>query len=389
METVCMCMRKRKGEEPLPVAPKCGSNCQAGRAPPEGFTALKMRVTVGSVPALTAHRQRPHCLRGLDIKVRRKSTNLGAGQKAAERQFEFETGATTKTLQLPNGETLGELEPAIETRRVLAQEEKNGDPDTIQPTSSMYCKDSSYCRGRGRDGRAWRQQWWWTPVAQQSHYKASRRGACARSAAHRDPPTPTYPTTHRAARVTYLSGCPGNSNSSNNNNNNKNPRVIRGERGLVSALPDPAQGFVNYSSPSHLSLAKTDPARRPDIPRTTNSPQRAFYVAQRHMAVLRRCAGLCSSTTPSQTAARDPQLGGERPFLLSADAPHTSTDTQTHKKPGVWIQRGGKYAEPHSSRQCELQHLHHCSLLSSTRDSWSLPVPKPEAELRSDWNGID
>ncbi|KAK5870128.1 hypothetical protein PBY51_024788 [Eleginops maclovinus] len=51
----------------------------------------------------------------------------------------------------------------------------------------------------------------------------------------------------------------------------KKIRVIRGESRLVSALPDPVQGFVNYSSLSHLSLAKADPVRRPDIPKTTVS----------------------------------------------------------------------------------------------------------------------
>lgn len=52
---------------------------------------------------------------------------------------------------------------------------------------------------------------------------------------------------------------------------NKNPKVIRGERRFVSASPDPVQGFGNYSSLSHLSLAYTDPVRRPDIPETTVS----------------------------------------------------------------------------------------------------------------------
>lgn len=50
----------------------------------------------------------------------------------------------------------------------------------------------------------------------------------------------------------------------------KNPSYQWGE-GVVSALPDPVQGFVNYSSLSHLSLAKADPVRRPDIPKTTVS----------------------------------------------------------------------------------------------------------------------
>lgn len=51
----------------------------------------------------------------------------------------------------------------------------------------------------------------------------------------------------------------------------KKIRAIRGERVLVSALPDPVQGFVNYSTLSHLSLEKADPVRRPDIPKTTVS----------------------------------------------------------------------------------------------------------------------
>ncbi|KAG8003624.1 hypothetical protein GBF38_018825, partial [Nibea albiflora] len=48
------------------------------------------RVPVGSVPALTACRQRPHCLRGLDIKVQGRRGE-GGGRKS-EGEEAGETG---------------------------------------------------------------------------------------------------------------------------------------------------------------------------------------------------------------------------------------------------------------------------------------------------------
>lgn len=41
------------------------------------------------------------------------------------------------------------------------------------------------------------------------------------------------------------------------------------ESELVTALPDPVEGFGNYSSLPHLSLANADLVRWPDIPQTT------------------------------------------------------------------------------------------------------------------------
>lgn len=41
------------------------------------------------------------------------------------------------------------------------------------------------------------------------------------------------------------------------------------ESELVTALPDPVEGFGNYSSLPHLSLANADFVRWPDIPQTT------------------------------------------------------------------------------------------------------------------------
>jgi len=105
------------------------------------------------------------------------------------------------------------------------------------------------------------------------------------------------------------------------------------EERFVCALPDPVGGFVNYSSLSHLFLAKTDPERWSDIHKTTVSgvvcpysplvstytnavthtappvpgakqPTKSSYVAQRHMAFP---VGLCSDT-PSKTAVRGLQV---------------------------------------------------------------------------------
>lgn len=49
---------------------------------------------MGSVPALTACRQRPHCLRGLDIKVQRRRRG-GGGKKAEERKVKDRKGGRT------------------------------------------------------------------------------------------------------------------------------------------------------------------------------------------------------------------------------------------------------------------------------------------------------
>lgn len=146
--------------------------------------------------------------------------------------------------------------------------------------------------------------------------------------------TTQHKPSHRTTRFTYLwlsrERCRRDINSMSQlcvSLDMKYPRVIRGANRLVSALPDPARGFVNYSSLSHLSLAKTDLVRRPDIPKTTVSgvvcvrtpcqsehtqtytrthgpppvhgakqPTKSFYVARRHMAFP---VSLCSNT-PSQ-----------------------------------------------------------------------------------------
>lgn len=123
----------------------------------------------------------------------------------------------------------------------------------------------------------------------------------------------------------------------------KKIRVIRGkaEPGHCFTRPqDPGWVFVNYSSLWHLSLAKTDPARRPDISETTVSgacvsaqpptPPASFFFCQRaqhtrqpthtrhHLSPVRRGptkSFLCRATTHGipVSAAVLPRGQGGRP----------------------------------------------------------------------------
>lgn len=71
--------------------------------------------------------------------------------KAAERQFEFETGPQQKHAA-PKRRNFRRHGASYWELALRGQKKQKCASDTIQPTSSMYCKDSSYCRGRGREG---------------------------------------------------------------------------------------------------------------------------------------------------------------------------------------------------------------------------------------------
>lgn len=136
-------------------------------------------------------------------------------------------------------------------------------------------------------------------------------------------------------------------------------RVIRGktEPGYCFARPqDPGWVFGNYSSLWHLSLAKTDPARRPDISETTVS-------------------GACVSAQPHH---HHPPSAS----FLSARTTHTTT--HTHKAPPV-----PGAAQPHKELSMPRDDTWHSRLCSSApsraRRPSEIPPPRTHAPPQVKW----